>query len=148
MLAEKIQEILPEADCVYFGEPNEAALQAELLYCGFWTDKGTCPDEMVRFLKMVHDRAVFLFGTAGFGADTAYFDQVLSAVRQNLDDTVQITGTYMCQGKMPAIVRQGYEKMEDSPKKQLLMENFDMALQHPNAADLQALSACILQQNA
>lgn len=148
MLAEKIQTVLPKEDCVYFGEPNETALQADFLYCGFWTDKGTCPNEMKDFLQKVHNRSIFLFGTAGFGADEAYFDKIMCAVCHNLDETVHVAGTYMCQGKMPVAVRQRYEKMEDSPKKQMLIENFDAALEHPSNADLEVFVNRVLAKNA
>ena len=35
---------LPQADCCYFGAPSTAALAADPLYVGFWTDKGKADD--------------------------------------------------------------------------------------------------------
>ena len=40
LLAQTLQEQLPQADCCYFGAPDAAALAADTLYVGFWTDKG------------------------------------------------------------------------------------------------------------
>ena len=40
LLAQTLQEQLPQTDCCYFGAPDAAALAADTLYVGFWTDKG------------------------------------------------------------------------------------------------------------
>ena len=58
---------LPQADCCYFGAPDAAALAADTLYVGFWTDKGKADADTLDFLQQLHGKRVFLFGTAGFG---------------------------------------------------------------------------------
>lgn len=50
-LAQAVREALPGQECLYFGPPDEAALEAQTVYAGFWTDKGSCDEEMARFLK-------------------------------------------------------------------------------------------------
>lgn len=35
LLAQTLQEQLPQADCCYFGAPDAAALAADTLYVGF-----------------------------------------------------------------------------------------------------------------
>ena len=40
ILADTLHDCLPQADCCYFGSPNPAAMEADTLYVGFWTDKG------------------------------------------------------------------------------------------------------------
>ena len=148
-LAEAIHQALPYEDCVYFGPVNDVALNAERLYIGFWTDKGTCDAATEAFMDKARDKEVFLFGTAGFGGDAAYFDQVLGRVEQNLNNSNRLVGTYMCQGKMPQSVRERYEKMRAStvhiPNLEELIENFDRALAHPNDADLAQLKRVVLE---
>ena len=139
MLADTIRETLPSEDCVYFGEVNEIALQADRLYIGSWTDKGRCSDEMVEFLGKLDHQQVFIFGTAGFGGGQSYFDQILSRIQKLIPEQVEVIGTYMCQGKMPMSVRNRYEKMAENPKMKMMIENFDQALSHPDQADLDAL---------
>ena len=56
-----------------------------------------------------------MFGTAGFGGDTEYFDKILKKVEKNLDRSNILRGSYMCQGKMPNSVRERYMKMKNSP---------------------------------
>ena len=84
-LANAVAAALPKQELLYTGAPNEAALAADRLYIGFWTDKGSCNREIAAFLKQVKGKEVFLFGTAGFGGDAAYFDKVLTAVKKHLD---------------------------------------------------------------
>lgn len=80
-----------------------------------------------------------MFGTAGFGGSAEYFEQILAAVQKSLDESNTVIGTYMCQGKMPMTVRQQYEKMlqqpNHAPNLEMLIENFDKALAHPDAAE-------------
>lgn len=143
MLAQTVREALPQAECCYFGEPDDQALSAKRIYVGFWTDKGTCDEQTARFLERLTDQQVFLFGTAGFGGAAAYFDQILGRVKEKLGPEVRVIGTYMCQGKMPPAVRRRYEAMEDSPRCAAMLENFDKAVSHPDAQDLAQLKAAL-----
>lgn len=143
MLAQAVREALPQEDCRYFGAPAPQALTADTVYVGFWTDKGTCDEPTARFLQSLTDQKVFLFGTAGFGGAPAYFQQILDRVKANLAPGVQVTGTYMCQGKMPQAVRDRYAAMEESPRRTAMLENFDQALSHPDQEDLARLQAAV-----
>ncbi|WP_443663514.1 flavodoxin family protein BilS [Dysosmobacter sp.] len=143
MLARAVREALPQEDCRYFGAPAPQALAADTVYVGFWTDKGTCDEPTARFLQSLTDQKVFLFGTAGFGGAPAYFQQILDRVKANLAPGVQVTGTYMCQGKMPQAVRDRYAAMEESPRRTAMLENFDQALSHPDQEDLARLQAAV-----
>jgi len=143
MLAQAVREALPQEDCRYFGAPAPQALAADTVYVGFWTDKGTCDEPTARFLQSLTDQKVFLFGTAGFGGAPAYFQQILDRVKANLAPGVQVTGTYMCQGKMPQAVRDRYAAMEESPRRTAMLENFDQALSHPDQEDLVRLQAAV-----
>ena len=143
LLAQTVREALPQAECCYFGEPDDQALSAKRIYVGFWTDKGTCDEQTARFLERLTDQQVFLFGTAGFGGAAAYFDQILGRVKEKLGPEVKVIGTYMCQGKMSPAVRRRYEAMEDSPRRTAMLENFDKAVSHPDAQDLAQLKAAL-----
>lgn len=139
LLAQRLRDSLPKEDCLYVGPPNKEALAAEKLYVGFWTDKGTCDESIAAFLRSITHQQVFLFGTAGFGGAPAYFEKILTAVKENISETATVTGSYMCQGKMPVSVRKRYESMEESAGRQAMLDNFDRALSHPDEQDLSAL---------
>lgn len=144
MLADALHQALPADDCLYFGAPDAQALAAERIYIGFWTDKGTCDAETAAFLAQLTHQEIFLFGTCGFGGGVAYFEQILARVRDLLPESVQLVGSYLCPGKMPQSVRDRYVRIaEEEPAKRSHMQkmifNFDCALSHPDASDLQGL---------
>ena len=149
MLADTLRDALPKKECVYFGGPDAAALSAEKIYVGFWTDKGTCDEQTADFLKKLTDQKVFLFGTAGFGISQEYFDKILARTEKNIRKEAAVTGRFMCQGKMPVSVRKRYEKIQASgieiPNMQGMIENFDKALTHPDKEDLEAFKKAALQ---
>ena len=84
LLAQTLREQLPQTDCCYFGAPDAAALAADTLYVGFWTDKGKADADTLDFLQQLHGKRVFLFGTAGFGGSAPYFEKILAATRKAL----------------------------------------------------------------
>ncbi len=150
LLAETLKESLPQTDRVYYGTPGEGAAEADLLFIGFWTDKGESDEAAAAFLESLEHKWVFLFGTAGFGGSQAYFDRILDRVKTHLSPSNTLVGSYMCQGKMPPAVRQRYEAMlpQEPEKMKALIENFDLALSHPDAGDLARLAetakACLV----
>lgn len=147
LLAEEIRKIKGEANCVYFGKTPEADVEslseAEILYAGFWTDKGSCSPDMEQFLKKLNGKKIFLFGTAGFGGARAYFDAILDRVEALIPEGNMVTGRYMCQGRMPAGVRKRYESMlaqnPQDEKIRGMIDNFDRALPHPDKKDMEQL---------
>ena len=149
LLADTLRASLPQNECTYFGAPAPEALEAETLYIGFWTDKGNADAATLALLRTLKNKRLFLFGTAGFGVDTAYFDAILARVQAVPDGSNTIIGTYMCQGKMPPSVRARYEAMRalPAPPENLdaLIENFDRARSHPDADDLDRLRAAVLR---
>ena len=147
LLAEKLKAILPQEDNVYCGIPDKKAEETELIFVGFWTDKGSSDQATSAFLKRLFNKKIFLFGTAGFGGNEAYFTQILSQVKDQLDRSNTVVGTYMCQGKMPLSVRKRYESMlaQDAEKMQRLIDNFDQARSHPNDDDLTQLEQAVIE---
>lgn len=149
LLAEALKDSLPQKECLYVGAPDPEALNADTLYIGFWTDKGNADAASLSFLKLLQDKKVFLFGTAGFGGSEEYFHRILKNVQKSLGRSNKIIGTFMCQGKMPMSVRNRYESMKKNPihmpNLDEMIENFDKALSHPDAADLDQLIAAAKQ---
>ena len=147
ILADTLHDCLPQEGCDYFGVPDPAAMEADTLYVGFWTDKGKADESTSDFLKQLRGKQVFLFGTAGFGGSEEYFNKILKAVQKDLHSSNTVIGSFMCQGKMPVSVRQRYEAMKAKPlhipNLDALIENFDKALSHPDAADLEQLKQAV-----
>ena len=144
MLADEIINILGDAECVYFGTVEEnirnMTKEADIVFIGFWTDKGECSVEAAQYMETLRDRDVFLFGTAGFGGSPQYFSRILRRVSGCLPEGNTLAGTYMCQGKMPQSVRKRYEAMQEKnpqdEKVKMMIENYDRAQTHPDEEDL------------
>lgn len=73
LLADAIRDALPEENCNYFGVCENADTQSDILFIGFWTDKGTADKATLDLLEKLKNKKIFLFGTAGFGGDEEYF---------------------------------------------------------------------------
>ena len=148
-LADTIRAVLPAEDCDYFGAPKAEELHSEILYIGFWTDKGNADSAALELLAKLRNKKIFLFGTAGFGGSEAYFQNILNRVKASIDPSNSVVGEYMCQGKMPQSVRERYMKMKAQPEHpanaDALIENFDRALSHPDARDLERLKGIVLK---
>ena len=151
ILADAIRAALPEEDCEFFGEAGDGAevSEAKTVYLGLWTDKGNADEAALNALKNLRNKNVFLFGTAGFGVEDAYFQRVLNNVKASMDESNTLVGKFMCQGKMQQAVRDRYVKMKEqpdaAPNLDQLIDNFDRALFHPDAADLENLRQAILK---
>ena len=161
-LAEAVRGALPEEACEYFGSVNGAVgggfdsdgnrddgtgatiPAAETLFVGFWTNQGVADQAAQKLLAQLRNRKIFLFGTAGFGGSEAYFQAILDKTKAFIDDSNTVIGTFMCQGKMPQSVRERYVKMKEQPDHMpnldAMIENFDKALSHPDADDLEKLA--------
>ena len=148
-LADTIYAVLPKENCDYFGTPKEGGVYSEMLYIGFWTDKGNADKSTLTLLSTLKNKKIFLFGTAGFGGSEAYFQKILNHVKQSIDSSNSVVGEYMCQGKMPPSVRERYMKMKVQPEHpeniDALIENFDRALSHPDGNDLERLRKIIVR---
>ena len=148
-LAEAIYNTLSQNKCDYYGTVDKIDdVLSNVIYIGFWTEKGNADHLTIDFLNKLKNKKIFLFGTAGYGESEKYFEGIINNVKKNIDSSNTIIGTFMCQGKMPLSVRKRYEKMREQNNISLnidkLIANFDKALSHPNKEDLKALEQIVI----
>lgn len=141
---------LPDApDVAQLEDASSRALAADAVCVGFWCDKGSCTEGVAELLERMDGKRVFLFGTCGFGGSQEYFDQIIEHVKEHLPQTAELAGAFMCQGKMGPGVRARYEAMlakdPTDARAQALIDNFDLALAHPDAEDLKAAASLVAQ---
>lgn len=121
------------------------ASEADVVFVGFWCDKGSCSPAAQHFLQGLAGKRVFLFGTCGFGESDEYFAQILDRVRAYLPADAQYIGGAMCQGKMGMGVKRRYEGMlEKDPENaqaRMLIDNWNKAQSHPNEDDFSRIAA-------
>ena len=133
-LANSQAEALPGQDIVCLPAAGAQVPDSDILFVGFWTDKGDCDPDTAAFLAKLQNKRVFLFGTAGFGGDPQYFSDILGRVRAHLAPSNLVIGHFMCQGRMPDAVRRRFEALPPKEASKQL-ENFDRALSHPDDDD-------------
>lgn len=121
------------------------ASAVDVMFVGFWCDKGSCSPAVQHFLQGLAGKRVFLFGTCGFGESDEYFAQILDRVRTYLPADAQYIGGAMCQGKMGMGVKRRYEGMlEKDPENaqaRMLIDNWNKAQSHPNEDDFSRIAA-------
>lgn len=100
-LADRLHDILPHEHCVYFGDTSHYSpeLGADLIFAGFWTDKGSCDDRTRIFLKNLQNTKIALFGTAGYAAPD-YIHSILKQAEANIPVNNTVLTGFVCQGKM------------------------------------------------
>ena len=55
-LADTLREVLPKEDCDYFGAPEAEVPPSEMLYIGFWTDKGNADSAALELLAKLREQ--------------------------------------------------------------------------------------------
>ena len=132
-VAQAIRAACEGHDIVAFGPPPQNVDQAELVFAGSWTDKGSLTPAMQEFLHSLYGKRVALFGTAGFGISELYFEGEVPKGNQ-------VVSSFFCTGKMPQAVRDRYEEQlkadPDNAKLKSMIQAYDLALTHPDQSDL------------
>ena len=74
-LAEAIYNTLPQNKCDYYGTVDKIDdVLSNVIYIGFWTEKGNADHLTIDFLNKLRNKKIFLFGTAGYGESEKYFE--------------------------------------------------------------------------
>ena len=80
-LADTIYAVLPKENCDYFGVPKEGDLYSEMLYIGFWTDKGNADKSTLTLPLRLVNSAAYRFSISGQGIVCAFFTHRLLSFR-------------------------------------------------------------------
>lgn len=148
LLADAIDEALPKENRDYFGEITPEVPESEMLYVGFWTDRGNADKTALEFCKGLKTKR-FSLRDGGLRRQRGLFQKILANAESALDGSNTVAGEFMCQGKMPQAVRERYMSMKAQPNPpanlDMLIENFDRALSHPDAEDLERLKKTVLK---
>ena len=144
-VAQAIREGCAGHEIVAFGPPPADVGEAELVFAGSWTDKGTCAPELGEFLRALHGRSVVLFGTAGFGLSESYFASLGDRFKGEIPADNRVVDAWFCPGRMPPEVRERYEaQLKERPgdkRLENMLQAYDHALTHPDGADLERARA-------
>ena len=103
-LASAITSALGSEDLVYDGKAAEVpsfALEADVVFIGFWTTANSC-DKVIQDLleNKVDGKKVAIFGSCGFGSDSAHFQEVRGNVLSHLSSKAELLGFYLVNGRI------------------------------------------------
>ena len=98
------------------------------------------PGNSKDYLGSLEGKKIALFGTCGMGNSPEYYKKLEDNIKVFIEDDNEYLGAYICQGKMPISVRQKYMGMKNEKNARqvnAMIQNFDMAMLHPDKEDLQ-----------
>ena len=140
MLAEVIEK-------KYAALLTENLAEADVVFLGSWTDKGSFSEKMKEQAEKIRGKKVFIFGTCGFGGSPEYYERLFERAAALLDESNTVIGHYYCQGRMPMAVKDRYVSMlrehPEDKKLEASIQNFEEALTHPDSEDLEKLSEAL-----
>lgn len=135
-LANEIKSKIGEV--AYFGKPSDEALDADVIYVGSWAVGFSCSPDVKEFLEKLNNKKVFMFMTAGYGSTDEFFEPIMNSAIANINDTNEIIGKFICQGKVSSSKMEGIKKM-DEEKFNKMKPELDKSQSHPDANDIQNL---------
>ncbi len=96
-VAQAIHESLPDgAELCSVDDPTDPT-RFDLIFLGFWVDKGTANRDAQNFMQKLSGQRVALFGTLGAYPDSDHGRQCLERVSA-LVPTCAVVDTFLCQG--------------------------------------------------
>ena len=136
------EAIKTRVDACYFGKPSDEALEADLIFVGFWAIGNSCGTDIKDFLEKLSDKKVFIFGTVGYNNTQEYYEGILDNVKANVPSSNTIVGTYVCQGKVSAPKKEQIkEKMPE--KYEAMKDKIAEGENHPDEQDISGLVSAI-----
>ncbi len=137
-VASAIQEALPDAE-LYKVENAPPSASYDLIFMGFWVDKGTADEKAQEYMATIGSKKVALFATLGAYPDSAHADDSLKNAAALLPDC-EIEGRYICQGAIDPKLIAWMEKLPSehphSPD-EARRKRWADAASHPDAQDCQ-----------
>ena len=137
-LARRAREVLGE-------EGAGPVADAELVLLGSWTDKGGLDPALDERLGGACRQEGLPLRHLRVWRQPGILRPRARPLCRRASEGARIVGRFMCQGQMPPAVRERYVAMaeRDPGKFGPMIENFDRALGHPDAADLEAFEAAL-----
>ena len=116
---------------------GEPVLDGDVILLGYWVDKGGPNNEMMELMKTIKNKAVGIFCTLGYYADSSHAQQSVQKGLDFVKENNAIVGSYVCNGalspKMIEGMRQGGAGHHSAtPQKEI---RWDIMKSHPTAAE-------------
>lgn len=113
MIAESIAEAIPGCDLKAV-EELPAADAYDIVFTGFWVDRGHADDKMLAYMETVRNKKVAPFFTLGAWPDSDHADHVFEDTKGRLENN-KILSHYRCQGKVDPKLLERMKTMTNNP---------------------------------
>ncbi|MDF2930224.1 MAG: hypothetical protein K0Q75_2462, partial [Anaerospora sp.] len=115
-VAEAVHEVFGLAADLFPVEQAPTGEGYDLVAVGFWVDRGTADKKAQEYLAGLRNKQVALFATLGAYPDSEHAAQSMNNAAALLDESNQLTGTFICQGKVdPRLIEQFKKLPEGHP---------------------------------
>lgn len=111
------------------------ALDGDIILLGYWGITGHPNDEMMKFLQTVKGKAVGIFCTLGYYADSAHARTTLEAGLNLVKDNNAVIGGYVCNGAVAKNLKEGQGKVEGQVPTEQKELRWEMVKNHPTPAE-------------
>jgi flavodoxin len=140
-IAEAIAQSLPTAELYDINEaPNSNAY--DLIYIGFWVDKGAADEKAKQYMNQLTDKNVALFATLGAYPDSDHAAESLLKAAQLLP-SCKVLDSFICQGAIdPKLIAWMSQLPADHPHApdDARIKRWNDAKKHPDTQDCQNAS--------
>lgn len=132
-------EIATEKQIVKLPSENIPIEDYDVIFVGYWVNRGTCSLPVQAFLQTIHGKKVAIFGTMGARTDGSYGEDISQTVMNILPKDNTLLGHFICQGKLQLALKKQYEESlrQDPNDIHVItqLNNYEASLTHPDSVD-------------
>ena len=110
----------------------------ELVFAGFWVDRGTADKKAAAFLEKLEQKKVALFATLGAYPDSEHAQKSLENAAALLPSSSTVVNSFICQGKIAKSIAESFKKYPEGHPHAMTPERLARhveASKHPDVAD-------------
>ena len=143
-VAEAIYEgIKADEKSIHNLKDGEPQLDGDIILLGYWVDKGGPNEEMKALLPKIEGKAVGIFCTLGYYADSTHAANSVARGLELVKDKNEVIGSYVCNGALSAEILERMRAPGNTGHHSSTPANeirWDIMKDHPTNAEL-ALAA-------
>lgn len=110
-------------------------LDGDIILLGYWGISGQPNDEMKAFLQTVKGKAVGVFCTLGYYADSVHARQTLEAGLEYVKNDNEVIGGFICNGAVSQTLKDGQGKDGTQTPTEQKELRWEMIQNHPTSAE-------------
>ena len=121
----------------------------DVLFVGYRLTRGSIDDTLKNYLNSIRGKKIFLFGTMGANPTSPYGGIIKKNIQNLFEQNNTVLGHFLCQGQISnELMDKWFNLLEKTPDdlhalKQI--ENYKIALNHPDENDVLQLRNLLVQ---